>query len=150
MPRKGKGGARQGSPGKAYTNRSDMNSNRVPVDAARGQTYGDRAQQVRAQQAVPMAQQPSGASPAQAARPRPAAVTPPGLSDPSQRPDEPLTAGMPFGAGPGPSVLTSPKMDVTSLRKHLPALEVAASQQGATAGFRNFVRRLRGAMPTES
>jgi hypothetical protein len=149
MPRKGRGGSRQGTQGKAYTNRTDLNSNRVPAAAAKGQTYGTRKDQMQAQQAVPMAQQPSGASP-QPAGGRTPAATPPGLSDPSQRPDEPLTAGMPFGPGPGPSSLTTPKMDVTSLRRYLPALEIAASQPDATAGYRNFVRRLRGAMPTEA
>lgn len=136
MPRKGRGGARQGHPGKAYTNRTDLNE-KLPVETVPGQTYGDQAQQRRAQQAVPMG------PPASAARP-------PSLTEPSQRPEEPLTAGMPFGPGPGPqAVQRQPNPDLATMRRYLPALEMVAQQDGATAGFRNFVRRLRGAMPTE-
>lgn len=142
MPRKGRGGSRQGAPGQAYTNRSDLNQNRMPVQAAPGQTYGDRAGQERAQQAVPMGSPPSAV--------RASAAPPPPLNAPSSRPDEPLTAGMPFGEGPGPeAVARQPNPDLATLRRYLPALEIAASQDGATAGFKNLVRRLRGAMPTE-
>lgn len=141
MPRTGRGGSRQGKPGKAYTNRTDLNQ-KLPVQSAPGQTYGAQAQQQRAQQAVPMGPPPSAA--------RPPAARPPSLMEPSQRPDEPLTAGMPFGPGPGPqAVATQPNPDLATLRRYLPALEIAAQQDGVTAGFRNFVRRLRGAMPTE-
>lgn len=92
MPR---GGTRQGVPGATYTNRSDLNESRQPVRAATGQPYGERKQQVEAQRVNPLPQQ---ASPPQ--------VVP--IDAPSQRPDEPVTAGLPFGPGPGPEALGVP------------------------------------------
>ncbi len=91
MPRTGKGGPRSGTPGTLYANRSDLAADRQPVRAPAGQTYGDRQQQEQAQQAVPLPD----------LTPRLEAL--PGITDPSQRPDEPLPAGLPFGPGPGPS-----------------------------------------------
>ena len=83
---------------------SDTAYNASPaMMAARGQTYGKRQEQMEAQRAVPM-----GRSPVEApvARPRPAA--PGSLTAPTARPDEPITAGAPFGAGPGPMELGMP------------------------------------------
>ena len=77
---------------------SDTSYDQSPaMMAARGQTYGKRKEQMEAQRAVPM-----GRSPVEApvARPRPAA--PGSLTAPTARPMEPITAGAPFGAGPGP------------------------------------------------
>jgi hypothetical protein len=94
------GGVRQGTPGKKYPNRSDLAA--APVTTVPGQTYGAGVAQQRAQQAVPMAGAP--VAPPRAAPPRPA-MTPddvPNLADPTGRPDEPPTAGLPFGPGPGP------------------------------------------------
>lgn len=113
MPR---GGARKGTPGKAYSNRSDLNKS-VPIAAASGQTYGRRAEQVAAQRAIPISgPQPSSAppppqGPAGAAGPTPAVPPPPmpgstpGLLEPTMRPGEPVTAGLGIGAGPGTEAL---------------------------------------------
>jgi hypothetical protein len=78
---------------------SDTSYDQSPaMMAARGQTYGKRQEQMEAQRAVPM-----GRSPVEApvARPRPAA--PGSFVAPTQRPNEPITAGAPFGAGVGPA-----------------------------------------------
>lgn len=56
-----------------------------------GQTYGQRVQQERAQDMVP-----TGASPTD--------IVP--LGAPSERPSEPVTAGLPMGAGPGPEAIS--------------------------------------------
>lgn len=88
MPR---GGERQGTPGTSYSNRTDLNANRQPVTAPTGLPYGQRQQLEQAQQAVPL---PNVASDH---------VVP--LSDPTARPEEPITAGLPFGPGPGPSAI---------------------------------------------
>jgi hypothetical protein len=63
-------------------------------------TYGDKAKMQRAQQAVPM-----GASPVDAQRQAPTVMpgSLPPLLGPTQRPNEPITAGANFG--PGPSAL---------------------------------------------
>jgi hypothetical protein len=74
-------------------------------------------------------------------------VTP--LYAPSQRPDEPITAGIPMGAGPGPEVLgiNQPMTDTDSDRQrlisYLPALEVIAQSPNSSQAFRNYVRILR-------
>jgi len=66
---------------------------------AKGQTYGKRKQQEQALQVVPMAPSPTG-TPQPVRRPRP--NTPGSLTAPTARPNEPITAGASFGAGPGP------------------------------------------------
>lgn len=91
-----RGGARKGTPGRAYQNRTDLNVARAPqaglaTAAAGGQT-------------APPPASPPGVS-----------LTPPGPvigpdqvptpTDPSARPDEPITAGLPTGPGDGPEVL---------------------------------------------
>lgn len=106
MPR---GGKRQGRTGALYPQRSDLALGpRLPVQAPTGQGYGEAGQQRAAQKLVPLTAAPSpvrsgAASPVAAAPP---STPPPGpLDGPTTRPDEPLTAGSAFGAGPGPEAL---------------------------------------------
>ena len=81
---------------------SDTAYNEGPaMMAARGQTYGKAGQQMAAQRAVPMRKPPTET--------RPAPLTP--LLAPTQRPDEPITAGAPFGPGVGPEGANIPSMD---------------------------------------
>lgn len=61
-----------------------------------GGKYGEATQLNELQSGAPMAQAPSGAE-MQANAPSMPAITP--LFDPTQRPEEPITAGMPFGPG---------------------------------------------------
>lgn len=98
MPR---GGRRKGAVGKTYGNRTDLNGPKppgmpLPVQAAPGQPYGARKQQEDAQRALPMA---SG-------QPLPSPTQVPSLADPTTRPSEPITAGLPMGLGAGPEALT--------------------------------------------
>jgi hypothetical protein len=85
----------------AYANRTDLNNavNRIPRQAATGQTYGKATEQMEAQRAVPMGAPPTetGAAPR-----RPVPGTLGSLTRRSERPGEPITAGAPFGAGLGP------------------------------------------------
>lgn len=85
----------------AYGNRTDLNNpaNKVRKMAATGQTYGAATQQMRAQSAVPMAASPAEQVPA------PGSMG--SLDRMTERPSEPITAGMDFGAGPGPEVLAA-------------------------------------------
>jgi len=129
MPRKGKGGARQGTPGTAYGNRTDLN---MPISTVPNQEYGKATQQREAQQAVPMASSPVASAPQQSGpqqaaqmpigRPLPAPGSMPYIS-PTNRPDEPVTAGLPFG--PGPNSITPPRFTVSR------QLDMAAQQSGS-------------------
>ncbi len=107
-------------------NRTDL---KVPNVQAPAQQYGERQQQRAAQSAVPLAAppatpgppaQPTGATPPPQAQQNPGAPMPtapnslppvsgPGIlpwMHPSNRPTEPVTSGLPTGAGPGPESLT--------------------------------------------
>ena len=79
--------------------------------AARGQTYGKRKQQMEAQRAVPMGRSPVETTAAQAARPQPAPAG--AFLAPTTRPAEPITAGAPFGPGPGPMAAGIPMRTAT-------------------------------------
>ena len=77
----------------AYGQRTDLN---MAPTAVPGQTYGEAGAQIAAQRAVPM-----GAPAAPAAPTAPTST--PGqygpLDRPTERPNEPVTAGAPFGPG---------------------------------------------------
>ena len=101
MPR---GGARQGQPGKSYANRSDLNVDRAPQPGASGNLPEDVS---------------AGGNPA------PGGLTPdmiPTLEEPTQFPDQPVTAGLPFGDGT--DTLSVPAEDLSNtlinaaLRRH--------------------------------
>ena len=95
MPRKGPGGIRTGTPGKAYSNRTDMNQNQgstQPIAAAPNQPYGAASAQKAAQQTVPL---PVAAAP----------IKP--FSRPTERPNEPVTTGIPVGEGSNLSPIRS-------------------------------------------
>lgn len=72
-------------------------TNRVAIQAATGQTYGKATEQINAQRAVPMGASPT-AAPTQAPRPMPGSLG--DLTRPTERPNEPITAGADFGPGP--------------------------------------------------
>lgn len=78
-----------------------------PIRQIPGGSYGDRKELTQLQQGAPLAQVPSlptasqGGGGAVSASP----VTPIPLSAPTQRPDEPVTAGAALGPGPGPEAL---------------------------------------------
>jgi hypothetical protein len=86
-------------------------------------SYGEGKETAAIKSAVPLATTPD-TRPTPAAEVRAAAgeaITP--LFAPSQRPDEPITAGIPMGAGPGPEVLMMGKQTVKTsdtLAKMLP------------------------------
>lgn len=90
----------------AHPQRTDLNA--LPVTAAKGQTYGKAGAQRAAQQVVPMGGathvMPDGQIMGGATHAGPAPVRPRQplipLGAPSQNPDEPITAGANFGAGP--------------------------------------------------
>lgn len=69
-----------------------------------------------------------------------------GFGEPSQRPDEPLTAGAPFGEGPGPSFGQGTMDPETArrLKSYLPVLVLLASSEDASPATKQYVRQLRG------
>lgn len=131
MPR---GGRRSGRPGEAYPNRADLAQ---AVRTAPGQQYGQAKQQADAQRAVPL---PQSAPPA-VAQPPPSTLAPPEpglLHAPSARPAEPVTAGLPIGAGPGPEALFGAGRPDGDL---LPSL-YAAFRTAPSEGLRSAIETL--------
>lgn len=98
----------------ALSRRTDGHPAQV-LSAAPDQQYGQMKTQLDAQRLAPMAGQaplpPAANVPAaspQAPGPQMPAFNGTPLTAPSTRPNEPVTAGAPAGAGPGPEVLSSP------------------------------------------
>lgn len=89
----------------------------------------------------------SGASMAQAQRPPMPQVTP--ISAPTTRPEEPITAGVPVGPGPGPEVLGLKTTadtrlgDLNKLSRYLPLMEKYATSPASSGTLKSFVRYLR-------
>jgi hypothetical protein len=76
----------------------------------------------------------------------------PPFGGPTARPDEPATAGLPFGAGPGPEAMRTQaadpeELDVASMRDQAPLIEFLASQPGSSPVTRAWALRLRGSLP---
>jgi hypothetical protein len=94
-----RGGARKGTPGRTYSNRSDLNAPKVEFT---GQEYGQGVQQ----QAIQNAPQPQPFQPQSIP-----------LDAPTQRQAEPVTAGLKSGPGPGPEVLGTPDPHETLLEE---------------------------------
>lgn len=91
-----------------YPNRTDLRNpaDKVAKMAAKNQPYGEAGKQLTAQSVVPIAAPPTD----QVQQIQPT-VTPGSLGDlvrPTERPEEPDTAGMPFGDGPGREVFGAP------------------------------------------
>lgn len=105
-----RGGKRQGIAGRQYPNRSDLagQPRKLTPAAPTGLPYGEHQQLIQSQQQVPMGSGPNFAPP-QLPDNRPllsdAVAALPQLGSGTQRPDEPMTHGSPFGPGPGPEVL---------------------------------------------
>ena len=170
MPRRSQGGGmRVGAPGTAYPNRSDLNpAQTLPARAAAGQTYGTAGQQLAAQQQVPMAPQPlvgfPGAGPTAPPLPAPPpaqpvgpgggpppglpAIVPGGLgpyAGPTQRPDEPVTAGAPIGAGPGPEALAASPLAPASGVGAMSAMLARAAQATGSPTLFSLLQRAQAA-----
>lgn len=123
MPR---GGKRQGTPGKAYANRTDM-----------GMDYGNAGASAAAGGMAP----PAGAA---MGPPPPTPDDTPNLSAPTAYPDEPITAGLPIGAGPGPSRDTR-MAETVELKRFLPFLEPYLDRPETPDSVRALFRYIRGA-----
>lgn len=127
-------------PGK-FSKRTDMNLGSI--------AYGEGVETQAIKSGAPLAQTPdvraaAGADVRAAAAQQ--SVTP--LFAPSQRPNEPITTGIPMGPGAGPEVLginnnVDTLEDKERMISYLPALETIAASPNSSQAFRNYVRMLR-------
>ena len=105
-----------------------------------GLPYGEGQEMMNIQQSAPMA--------ASAAMPAPAPIIP--LKAPSQRPEEPVTAGANAGPGPDMSALGLGAADVAAdkefkaaIASYMPVLMHVASRSTTSPETRNIIRQLR-------
>lgn len=134
-----RGGKRAGAPGRSYSNRTDLNVVRAPQQglntvAAAGVTPPDQPAAGAAlptQGGAPQAQGPLPVQPEQ--------VTP--LDAPSDRPHEPVTTGLPSGAGAGPDMMAG-RQDLLAMKVHLPYLTALTQNPDTPASVVNFVNYL--------
>lgn len=111
--------------------------------------YGEQGQFQEAQGGAPMAGNSQAAPAGGPPPPQPISVTPFGA--PSMRPDEPVTAGVDMGDGPGSTSLGFPDpnervnaQDMEQMKAMLPYLEWMSSLPNAAPSTRAIVRRIKG------
>lgn len=118
------------------------NRQRTPGDVPGEPRTGQGAMMERASRQIPRtpAQPPQPQAERRMARP-----TPVPLNAPTAFPDEPITAGAPFGAGPNPASIGQQMIaDNERLVKYLPTLEAMANSSEASSVLRGFVQYLKG------
>ena len=122
-----------GLPG-ALSQRTDGGPSQPMVDIPDA-GYGEQAEFQAIQGGAPMAGMEA----------MPAPPTP--LSAPTDMPNVPVTAGLPFGPGPGPSgdnpASRMDDADLQNLAKYLPQFQAMASGEDVPAGYMRFLTRLR-------
>ena len=123
----------------ALSRRTDGGGAGQPQQRLANAAYGEQKTFSEIQAGAPMAQEQ---------RPSMPQVTP--LGAPTERPEEPVTAGSPTGPGPGPEAMGmsmgmkgQSSIDAQSLGAYLPSLERTASMPGTPPSFIRFVRYLR-------
>jgi hypothetical protein len=134
----------------AYPNRTDLaaadTGKQLAVQGIPGGQYGDEARQESEQRAVPQGSTPVPTTPSAAvatatggggspvgggASPVPNQLPEPGslpFLHPTNRPNEPVTAGLSFGPGAGPSALRNPPPLVADTLESLAAAPNASSR----------------------
>lgn len=133
-----RGGRRQGTPGTVYGQRTDLNPSRsldtgyTPPAAPQSPAGGGGAVA------------PAPAGPPEAMGVHPDTVTP--LFAPTDRPGEPVTAGLPYGPGPGPAG-PQPNNDLLAMKRYLPLLLVASRKPDTPASVVSFVQFLQSQLP---
>lgn len=146
MPRTGRGGARQGTPGQSYGNRTDLNQ---PIKTGPPSEYGQGVALQNAQKVVPLpnnaaqtqANIQGATSPQQQVQqnqavgnqppmptapqgPLPGSIT--SLSAPSEQPTVPVTHGSPTGPGAGPEALQQTALPTNRMSTMLQAVANAS------------------------
>ena len=116
----------------ALSRRTDGTQPRTDLPDAR---YGEQKQFQEIQAGADMAAGPTAPGPA-----------PVPLDAPTQRPEEPVTAGAALGPGVGPEaagIMSDEQATIEQLRPLLRSMETIANLRNSTPEFRNFVRKLR-------
>lgn len=117
-----------------------------PVRDVTGLPYGEGADYRDIQSSAPMAKAaPANPMSLSAGGAAPIAMPTP-LSAPTSMPDQPLTAGAPFGAGPGTEVLPSAPDQYKQIRKYMPTLLKLADLPTTSDATRQLIRYWRGAL----
>jgi len=136
--RKPKNPAPVSGPGKLSRRTDGGPGSKQAMKEIRTGKYGESKQLMEQQQGAPMAGNPAPAPRVQApAQP----LTP--LFAPTERPNEPVTAGMGFGPGSNVSPIVADRSKVTVVGKYLPELEMLAAEEDAPNSFRAFVRAVK-------
>ena len=121
MPRGKQGGKRQGTPGKAYSNRTDLMQNynmeagtpaAGPVDPGQSWTRPDDL---------------------------------PSLDSPTKYPDQPVTSGLNIGAGNAAQPGFDGQAERKQLQRYLPLLEPYLTQPDTPQSVKMLFRYIRGA-----
>lgn len=130
----------------AMSQRTDGGPGGQPARYVAGLPYGEGQDFMDLQSSAPM-------SSGNTAKPKKmsggATAAGPGLTPlnaPTENPGEPLTAGAPFGPGPGPESLSMAGMqaaDVEVFKRYMPALESAAASDSVPDSFKRFVAYMR-------
>jgi hypothetical protein len=126
-----------------YAKRTDL--------SYQSQSYGDAAAYQAGKSAAPLATAPKSPMLSQAPTVRPgAAPAGVGLYEPTQRPNEPITAGVDVGAGAGSdSLMMAKPEDDTNFRATIqsygPVLSYIASLPNTSPETRRAIRQLRDA-----
>jgi len=119
-----------------------------------GGDYGDGTDMMNIQQSAPMAATPDvkGMPAGQVARAAQQAQVVP-MNAPTQRPDEPISSGADFGAGPGMESLGLGAQDVAandafkaSIAMYMPVLSFIASRPNTSPETRQVIRQLRNSL----
>lgn len=127
-----RGGARQGTPGKGYSNRTDLMASTKPPAIGQVDTAAAGGMTASPQQA-----------PQQPQRPMPSPDDTPMLTDGTQYPDEPITAGMNMGPGVGASNMLA--NDTPSMQRYLPLLRPFLDRPDVPDSVRALYRYIRSA-----
>lgn len=121
MPR---GGKRKGTPGKGYSNRSDLQMDYANAGASAAA---------------------GGMPPAAPTRNAQFPEDTPMLTEPTQRPSEPIAAGLPVGPGKGPEGMDPRLEETRKLKRWLPIIEPLLDQDDTPMSVRALVRYIKGA-----
>jgi hypothetical protein len=114
----------------SMSKRTDLNVSKQPTRYISGMPYGEGQATYEQQRAAPMAANPLAQVFSE--------ITP--LTASTQRPDEPITAGMDFGAGPGSEMLpTPPQRPTVSLADTFRQLAINDPSGDAELVYRRLV-----------